>query len=278
MLASGPTPAEQGIRRCREVFDAGRGRPEGRCPARCSRRPTSRRASGASTRRASCSRAPGPCSRRSRCRCGRPGPLAQEAGWIELLAGDPAAAEGELRRGYDTLDAIGEVVVALDRRGHPRRGGVRQGRYDEARRFTRISEELAGAGGRLLPHALAQRAREGPRPAGRDRGGDRGSPPRRRGFAEATDFLHLRWHDLMCRAETFRLAGRAADADAAAEEAVRVADREGQRGRRAARPRGARAPAGHRGGAQGVGGLPALRPWKDRGSAGRRAAPRAAAR
>ena len=46
-------------------------------------------------------------------------------------------------------------------------------------------------------------------------------------LSETTDFLHLRWHDLMSRAETFRLAGRDADADAAAHEAVRVAEAKG---------------------------------------------------
>ena len=38
------------------------------------------------------------------------GPLAQFAGWAELLAGDPEAAERELRAGYDVLSDIGEVA------------------------------------------------------------------------------------------------------------------------------------------------------------------------
>ena len=63
------------------------------------------------------------------------GPLAQEAGWIELLAGDPAAAERELRRGLR--------LARRDRRGRrgsrptpasSRRRSTPRASYDEARR------------------------------------------------------------------------------------------------------------------------------------------------
>ena len=38
------------------------------------------------------------------------GPFAQFAGWVELLAGDPAAAERELRLGLEKLEEIGELA------------------------------------------------------------------------------------------------------------------------------------------------------------------------
>ena len=44
---------------------------------------------------------------------------------------------------------------------------------------------------------------------------------------EATDSLHLRWHALVSRAETLRLGGRMAEAEAALQEAVEVAHAKG---------------------------------------------------
>ena len=37
----------------------------------------------------------------------------------------------------------------------------------------------------------------------------------------------MRWHELMCRAETFRLTGRTVDAAAAARVAARIAEQKG---------------------------------------------------
>jgi tetratricopeptide (TPR) repeat protein len=68
------------------------------------------------------------------------------AGEVELMAGDPAAAEQNLREGYEVLHAMGE-------RGH--RSGIvtllaeaayAQGRFDQALRLTEEGEALAFAG------------------------------------------------------------------------------------------------------------------------------------
>jgi tetratricopeptide (TPR) repeat protein len=71
---------------------------------------------------------------------------AQGAGRIELMAGDPAAAEQALREGYEALHAMGErgdranIVTLLAEAAYA------QGRLDEALRLTEEGEALAGAG------------------------------------------------------------------------------------------------------------------------------------
>jgi tetratricopeptide (TPR) repeat protein len=65
------------------------------------------------------------------------------AGDIEMLADDPVAAERELRRGYEALEAMGErgllATVAAELAG----AVSAQGRHEEAEQLTRVSEELA---------------------------------------------------------------------------------------------------------------------------------------
>jgi len=225
MLASGPTPAEAGIRRCREVFDQAEGDRKVMSSALFSQADFEAYLGRFDEARELLARARALLEEVA-LPVWAAGPLAQEVGWIELLAGDPAAAEAALRRGYDTLDAIGEVSWLSTDAGILAEAVYAQGGYDEALRLTRISEELAGAED-VYSHILWRSVRA--------------KVLARRGeiaeairlatasgrLAEGTDFLHLRWHDLMCRAETFRLAGRAADADAAAEEAARIATAKG---------------------------------------------------
>jgi len=70
----------------------------------------------------------------------------QLAGRIELMAGDPAAAEQTLREGYEALRAMGErgdrsnIVTLLAEAAYA------QGRFDEALRLTEEGEALAGPG------------------------------------------------------------------------------------------------------------------------------------
>ena len=71
---------------------------------------------------------------------------AQCAGRIELMAGDPAAAERALREGYEALRAMGErgfratLVTLLAEAVYA------QGRFDVALRLTEEAEAFAGAG------------------------------------------------------------------------------------------------------------------------------------
>jgi len=64
---------------------------------------------------------------------------------IELLAGDPAAAERELRLGYDTFAGMGETWVRATIAGYLAAVLAELGRDEEAIEFTRESEANASA-------------------------------------------------------------------------------------------------------------------------------------
>ena len=65
------------------------------------------------------------------------------AGDIETLAGDPVAAERELRRGDEALDAMGERGLLATVAAELARAVCAQERFEEAEQLTRVSEELA---------------------------------------------------------------------------------------------------------------------------------------
>jgi tetratricopeptide (TPR) repeat protein len=66
-----------------------------------------------------------------------------DSGPVELLAGDPAAAEGELRRDYETLERMGEKNYISTTAALLARAVYEQGRYEEAKTYTDVSRELA---------------------------------------------------------------------------------------------------------------------------------------
>lgn len=66
-----------------------------------------------------------------------------DSGSVELLAGDAAAAEAELRRDFETLDAIGERNYIATTAAYLGFSLQLQGRYEEANVFLRFSEETA---------------------------------------------------------------------------------------------------------------------------------------
>jgi class 3 adenylate cyclase/tetratricopeptide (TPR) repeat protein len=84
---------------------------------------------------------------------------------VELLAGDPAAGERRLRRGYEVLKHVGERGVLSAVASRLARTVYAQGRYDEAERLAKTSEQLGGSGGTasriesrsVLAKVLAQR-------------------------------------------------------------------------------------------------------------------------
>lgn len=69
--------------------------------------------------------------------------VTQLAGYVETLAGDALAAEKELRRGYETLVAWGDVGHVSSMAALLAAALYHQGRFDEAGEFIRISEDSA---------------------------------------------------------------------------------------------------------------------------------------
>ena len=65
------------------------------------------------------------------------------SGAVEMLAGDPAAAEAELRRDYETLRGMGEKNYISTTAAFLAEALYEQGRFDDAEAFTALSEEVA---------------------------------------------------------------------------------------------------------------------------------------
>ena len=66
-----------------------------------------------------------------------------DSGTVELMARDPVAAEGELRRDFETLDAMGERNYIATTSAYLAFALLLQGKYDEADRYITFSEETA---------------------------------------------------------------------------------------------------------------------------------------
>jgi class 3 adenylate cyclase/predicted ATPase len=67
------------------------------------------------------------------------------SGPVELLAGDPVAAEAELRTDYQTLGRLGDRNYISTVAGYLAQALYQQGRFDEAGEFATISREVADA-------------------------------------------------------------------------------------------------------------------------------------
>jgi len=65
------------------------------------------------------------------------------SGRVELLAGDPAAAEERMRPAYDTFRKIGERATCSTLAAILGEAVYQQGRYDEADALSHVSEEIA---------------------------------------------------------------------------------------------------------------------------------------
>ena len=135
---AGPTPAEEGIRRCREILDRAQGDRKVMSSALFCAGRLRGRTSGASTRR-------GELLERARALLEEvalpvwlAGPLAQVAGWVELLAGEPAARRAGAAPRLRDAERDRRGVLAVDGRRDPGRGVYAPGpRTTRPRRFTR---------------------------------------------------------------------------------------------------------------------------------------------
>jgi class 3 adenylate cyclase/tetratricopeptide (TPR) repeat protein len=154
------------------------------------------------------------------------GPLAQFAGWVELLAGNPVDAERELRWGYDTLRDIGELSWLSTLAAILAEALYRQGRDDEADQLARASEESAGAED-AYSHALLRSVRAKVLARRGDTDQSERLAEESVALADTTDFSHLRWHARMSQTEVLRLAGQGRDTTPILNEAIRIAEQKG---------------------------------------------------
>jgi class 3 adenylate cyclase/DNA-binding SARP family transcriptional activator len=222
---AGPTPAEEGIRRCREVFERAHGDRKAMSTALFSQAGLEASLGHFDQARELFGRARAMLEEVA-LPVWKAGGLTQVVGWALLLEDKPEAAERELRCGYDTLREIGEVTFLSTVAGILAEVLYVLARYDEAERFTQIAEESAGAED-VYTHALWRSVRA---KCVAQRGG-LDEALRLAGEAvdlvASTDSLHLHWHTLMCHGAVLTLAGRTGEAKAAVRQAISAAERKG---------------------------------------------------
>ncbi len=154
------------------------------------------------------------------------GAVAQLQGWVELLTGDPYAAERELRRGYDAVRDMGESGWLSTIAGFLAQALYAQGRFGEAEDFARISQETAGADdvySQVIGRSV--RAKVACRRSALDEGEGLGAEAL--ALAMATDCLQLQGDALMDAAEIAGLARRQEQAVSRIHEALRLYEQKG---------------------------------------------------
>jgi len=145
---------------------------------------------------------------------------------VEMLAGDAAAAERELRWGYETLEVMGERGVRSTIAAFLADLLCQQEHYEEAEHFTVLCEETAAS-----DDLVTQVVWRGTRARLLVRSGEHDAAERRAreavALAEPTDFLDLQAGALLSLADVLGLAGRAEEAAALVQQAQERYERKG---------------------------------------------------
>jgi tetratricopeptide (TPR) repeat protein len=154
------------------------------------------------------------------------GPLTQFSGWVEILAGDPGAAERDLRWGAEKLREIGELSWLSTVAGILAEAVYAQGRYDDVEPCLRMIEETAGSedvySQALLRGIRAKLlARRGEADEAERLGWDAVA------ITEPTDFLFMKSFALLSLGEALHLLGRREPAEEVLGQALEVCDRKG---------------------------------------------------
>jgi class 3 adenylate cyclase/tetratricopeptide (TPR) repeat protein len=145
---------------------------------------------------------------------------------IELLAGDPEAAVAALRWGYEALEEIGAKAARSTIAAYLADALCLNGQYDEAERFSHISEEI-GAGEDVVTQIVWRSARA--RVLAR-RGEHEGADALGReavNLAMQTDFLDLQASTLVALAEVIWLTTGGEDAAPLIAQAREIYERKG---------------------------------------------------
>ena len=145
------------------------------------------------------------------------------SGAVELLAGDPVAAERELRWAMERLDTMGERIDRPGIAAQLAEALYRQGRYPEAEQFAEIGEE--GAHAARVRYRFAVRAKLGAKRgelSAAEREADRIVE-----LASADDNLTSSGHALMDLAEVLNMSGKTREARLQVESALRLYELKG---------------------------------------------------
>ena len=157
---------------------------------------------------------------------GDPISITENAGYVELLAGDFEAAERQLRHGYDALEARGETNVLCTMAATLAIALLEQGRDGEAEQYTEISE-------RTTPHddRVTQAMWRATRARVLARRGELEAAERLAreavGVLADSESIVDRGGAALALAEVLQRAGRAGEAAALAEEAAVLFERKG---------------------------------------------------
>jgi class 3 adenylate cyclase/DNA-binding winged helix-turn-helix (wHTH) protein len=149
-----------------------------------------------------------------------------DTAWVELLAGDPIAAERSLRAGYATLEEMGEQSLLSTSAAYLAQALLAQRRDHEAERFAQLSEKLATADD-LLTQMLWRSVRARIL-AGRGRLEEAERLARQSvALAERTDFINHKGDALVDFAIVLAQAGRLQHARTALAEGLRLYQQKG---------------------------------------------------
>jgi class 3 adenylate cyclase/tetratricopeptide (TPR) repeat protein len=151
---------------------------------------------------------------------------AHDFGRVELLAGDPAAAEREFRAGYELSERMGETGYLSTTAGLLAQALYAQGRYEEALRYTKEGERAAAADdvvSQFLWRAVRATvlARRGELEPAEKLAREAVT------LADSTDDLDRRGTVHLALAEVLQLAGRESEASAEAQESLRLYEAKG---------------------------------------------------
>jgi tetratricopeptide (TPR) repeat protein len=224
---AGPAPAEHGLRRCTEIRDRAGGDKKVVATALAAQAAIEAGLGRFDTARGSMRDAQAMLEEVA-LTVWRGGPVAQLAGWIELLAGDPAAAERELQWGYDALTRLGELSWLSTVTAILAESVCEQGRDEEAESLAGSSEASAGAA-----DAYSQALVRSVRAKVLARHGSTEDAERLAAeavtLADETDFLNLQAQMRVASAEVLQAAHRDEQARQAAEAAIDLYERKGNR-------------------------------------------------
>jgi class 3 adenylate cyclase/tetratricopeptide (TPR) repeat protein len=145
---------------------------------------------------------------------------------VELLAGDPAAAERILRSGFDTLSSMGEKVNLSLIAASLAKSVYLQGRGEEAEQLTVVSEEATSP--EDVWSQVAWRSARATILASRGESAEATRLAREAvELIEGTDALNMRASSLLSLARALVAAGRTKEAEKSAAEAVRLYEAKG---------------------------------------------------